>query len=205
MGEYAYAGQYGQSPIPAGGGMFRTALITIHNAAPHMKKLVRYWDKAASGGKGCWTVGVKMGVDDHGVYWVLDVVRGQWESYEREKIIKQTATADGRMACVQCTEQEGGSGGKESAQNTVRNLAGFRVRVDRPVGDKVMRADPLASQINGGNMKLVRGAWNAEYLAELQFFPFSKFKDQVDASSGAFAMITGIRKAAGGLGSFGAR
>lgn len=209
MGTYAFAGQYGQHPVPAGGGMFRTDMLRIIKTAPvRWRNICRYWDKAGTISKtgkpkGAFTVGLLMGLDNDRTYWVLDVVRGQWEAAERERIILQTATRDGRKIQIY-TEQEPGSGGKESAQQTIKNLAGYRIRVDRPVGDKILRADPYAVQVNGGNVRILEGVWNGAYLAELQFFPFSKYKDQVDASSGAFAMLTGKRFVAGGLSAMGA-
>lgn len=198
MGPYGYAGQYMQNPIPAGGGMFRTSEIQIRGTAPNMVRSIRYFDKAGSAGKGAFTVGVLMGIDKEKNFWVLDVVRGQWEANAREKVIKATAERDGKGILIG-VEREPGSGGKESAEATVKNLAGWRVRIDRPVGDKAMRADPYSVQVNGGNVRLLKGAWNAAYLIELQFFPFSKYKDQVDASSGAFAMLTGKRLPVGAL------
>ena len=86
---------------------------------------------------------------------------------------------------------EPGSGGKESAENTVRNLAGWRVRVDRPTGDKAQRADGYSVQVNNNNVYLLKGMWNRDYIEELRFFSLenSKFKDQVDASSGAFKFV----------------
>jgi predicted phage terminase large subunit-like protein len=92
-------------------------------------------------------------------------------------------------------EQEPGSGGKESAENTIRNLAGFRCIADRPTGDKIKRADVLAVQLNAGNVYILRGSWNADYKRELEYFPFGKYKDQVDASSGAFNMLAKGNKA----------
>jgi phage terminase large subunit-like protein len=41
---------------------------------------------------------------------------------------------------------------------------------------------------------LVPGAWNAEYISELQYFPNSKYKDQVDASAGAFNLIATLTR-----------
>jgi phage terminase large subunit-like protein len=38
-------------------------------------------------------------------------------------------------------------------------------------------------------VKMLKGAWNREYLEELRFFPSSTYKDQVDASSGAFQAL----------------
>ncbi len=198
LGEYAYAGQFMQTPIPMGGGMFRTDMIQVRNGVGRMVQVVRYWDKAGTGGDGCFTVGTKMGRDTEGKFCVMDVVRGQWEAAEREKIIKQTAISDTR-AVVVGVECEPGSGGKESAQSTVKNLAGFRVRVDKPMKDKITRADPYAVQVNSGNVYLAVGEWNRELLAEMQFFPFSRYKDQIDASSGAFAMLTKPKLMAGGF------
>jgi phage terminase large subunit-like protein len=48
---------------------------------------------------------------------------------------------------------------------------------------------PLASQWNAGNVKLLRGDWNAAYLSEIASFPFGTNDDQVDASSGAFGKL----------------
>ena len=84
------------------------------------------------------------------------------------------------------TEQEPGSGGKESAEASVRNLAGFSVHTDRVSGGNASGRQPLAAQCEAGNVKVVRGAWNQGYLEELCSFPLGSFADQVDASSGAF-------------------
>jgi predicted phage terminase large subunit-like protein len=89
-------------------------------------------------------------------------------------------------------EREPSGSGKESADATVRNLAGFRVKADTPVGSKFVRADPYAAQVNAGNVKLRRGSWNQDYLNELRTFSeIAVYKDQVDASSGAFAFLSG--------------
>jgi len=210
LSEFAYAGQFEQSPVPDGGGEFKTEKLTI-DQPPVLRKfsaIVRYWDKAGSANKGCYTVGVLMGRDNADRIWILDVVRGQWEAFTREKILKQTAQADSSMLEGQRykkkfligVEEEGGSGGKESAENTVRNLVGFNVVRDRPVGDKEKRANPFACQVNGSNVHLAIGAWNHSYIEELKYFPHSKNKDQVDASSGAFAMLAKPRKIVGALG-----
>jgi predicted phage terminase large subunit-like protein len=122
---------------------------------------------------------------------VVDVRRGQWSALDRERVIKQTAEVDREVypATKIYLEQEPGSGGKESAEASVRMLAGFSAAADRVTGNKEVRADPFAAQWQGGNVKLVRGDWNREYLNEHEHFPAGKYKDQVDASSGAFNRI----------------
>ena len=189
LGQYAFAGQFMQDPIPEGGGMFRVDMLRIEGSVSRLTNVVRYWDKAGTHGGGAYTVGVKMGVDIDKRFVVMDVTRGQWEAAARERIILQTAVMDGKGVLV-FVEQEPGSGGKESAQATVKNLAGFRVRMDRPTGDKETRADPFAVQVNGGNVTVLNRPWLKDYLEELRFFPLGTHKDQVDASSGAFAMLT---------------
>jgi phage terminase large subunit-like protein len=49
-------------------------------------------------------------------------------------------------------EQEPGSGGKESAEATIRNLAGHICIADKPGAgrSKELRAEPFAAQVQGG-------------------------------------------------------
>lgn len=201
LGQYGYAGQVGQKPTPPGGGMFKVDhfnIITTLPAEVNFVQTVRYWDKAGSEATGAYTVGVKMSklLDDHRTglprFVVHDVKRGQWASEERERIILQTAQADGGNVQVG-VEQEPGSGGKESAEGTIRNLAGFSCYADRPTGDKAFRADPYSVQVNNGNVMLLHGDWNHEFVEEHRNFPFSTYKDQVDASSGGFNRLAAKR------------
>jgi predicted phage terminase large subunit-like protein len=199
LGQYSFAGQVGQKPTPPGGGMFKVDNFSVIEQMPspvNIKKIVRYWDKAGSEGKGAFTVGVKMALTVQGHYIVMDVKRGQWSSEKRERIIRQMAEADGVDVAVYI-EQEPGSGGKESAESTIRNLAGYSVHKDAPTGDKAKRADPYSVQVNNGNVHLLRGEWNSKYKDELSFFPFGTYKDQVDASSGAFAKLSRKKKSRG--------
>lgn len=199
LGTGMYQGQYLQDPIPLGIMMFKIDEIEIRTSAPPPIAIIRYWDKAGTKGGGAYTVGVKMGRYADNRIIVLDVKRGQWEASAREHIIKQTTVADG-VGVLVGVEQEPGSGGKESAEYTRRNLAGFRVLLDRPVGDKVMRADPFAVQVNGGNVTLLQGPWNNAYLNEMQYFcATASYKDQIDASSGAFAALNRFGMSVGAL------
>ncbi len=185
LGSWAYTALYQQRPLPEGGGMFKREFFSIVEAAPAEARRVRYWDKAGSAGAGDYSVGVRMAKTAEGLYYVEHVVRGQWSAYERSRVERQTAEADGREVAI-WLEQEPGSGGKESAEASVRNLGGFNVRAEPVSGTKEVRAMPLAAQCEAGNVKLVRGAWNAAYLEELVSFPSAAHDDQVDASSGAF-------------------
>ena len=200
-GQYLYSGQFLQDPVPLGGGMFKTDRITIEAALPahiQWKARWRFWDKAGTLDAGAYTAGVELGLDTDGRFWIIHVIRGQWDSAQREIIIKQTAIMDGYKVFIG-VEQEPGSAGKESAENTIKNLAGFVVRAERPTGDKAVRADPFSAQVNIRNVFMVAGNWNTAYIDELRYFPLSTYKDQVDASSGAFKMLTKGSRIVGAL------
>lgn len=171
--------------------MFKPENITIipDLTLTNVIRRVRYWDKAGTEKRStndpAFTCGCLMSLLKSGRPVIEDIVRGQWESGPREARIRQVAEMDGKDVTV-VVEQEPGSGGKESAQNTIRNLLGFNVKVDRVTGSKEKRAEPLATQVYHGNVSAVKGEYLPDFLKELRFFPVGKFKDQVDAASGAF-------------------
>lgn len=193
VGSLGWFAEYQGTPRAPEGNTFKRGWFEIVGAVPaELDVIVRYWDKAGTADAGTFTAGVLMARAGR-VYYVLDVVRGQWSAGRREATIKQTTELDriqwgSRVATW--LEQEGGSGGKESAENTIANLAGYNVHAETVTGSKEVRAQPFAAQAEAGNVKLLRGAWNAAYLAELSAFPNSTYKDQVDGSSGAFSKVT---------------
>lgn len=166
---------------------FKTRLEAVPT---DLTAVVLYVDKAGTQGGGKYTAAVLMGKRAGGRYIVLDIERGQWSAANRETVIKQKADAHGALYPGKLTiwiEQEPGSGGLESAQNTVLNLAGHTVHVDRVTGDKVTRAGPFSAQVEAGNVDLFAAAWNEAFLVEAQNFDgVHGFSDQIDAASGAF-------------------
>jgi predicted phage terminase large subunit-like protein len=155
-----------------------------------IKRSVRYFDKAAStADDAAFSAGVLMHMLQDGRFVIEHVTRGRWSALEREKTIKLWAEQD-RNALKGSyeigVEQEPGSGGKESAEATIRMLAGYRVFADRVTGSKGVRAEPCAAQVRAGNVWLVAGDWHRDFLDELESFPSGRWKDQVDAASGAF-------------------
>lgn len=198
LGVYGTAGQLQQRPTPRTGGFFEWEKLEIIPAetVPYLVSRVRYWDKAGTQGGGKRTAGVLMGRCREGEFYILDVVTGQWNASNREAVIEQTARADGNRVTV-WIEQEPGSGGKESAENTVARLAGLTCKTERPVGDKEFRAEPYAVQIAAGRVKVVQGEWNKLYIDEHKTFPRGKFKDQIDAGAAALSKLS--QRAVGGM------
>jgi predicted phage terminase large subunit-like protein len=54
----------------------------------------------------------------------------------------------------------------------------------RPEGDKLLRAKPFANASKNGQVLILRGDWNDDYLSELDTVPHG-LMDRLDASSGA--------------------
>ena len=79
---------------------------------------------------------------------------------------------------------------KQSAEETIRSLAGYEVYADPATRDKVARALGFAAQCEAGNVRVLNRAWTKAYLDELTAFPDSQFADQVDATSGGFNWIS---------------
>ena len=181
---------YQQNPTPREGLFFKPDMMGLPlPSAPIEMRECRAWDLAASDGKGNWTVGVRMGITPQWKPIIVDVVRGQWESGERDRIIRQTARLDGPHV-LQHAPQDPGAAGKSYGVTFIRMLAGLPVKVSPVSGSKTLRADPFASQVNVGNVGYVAGPWNKAYLEELRTFPLGANDDQIDASADAFRELT---------------
>jgi len=198
------AGQLQQRPAPRKGGMFEVEnfKVVARPKRSEVDKILRYWDKAGTQDGGAYTAGVKMArmkADFDGPkYIILDVCHGQWDATRRERHIRQCAEMDG-TACEVWTEQEGGSGGKESAEGTVKSLAGFVVKTDRVTGSKEVRAEPYSIQVNSQNVGLAIEDVDMRktFIEEHRKFPVGKYKDIVDSCSGSFNMLAAPRKKVG--------
>lgn len=215
LGEWAYAGQYLQKPRAPSGGMFK--LWFFNNtvaAAPYNARRCRYWDRASSAGQSaCATAGVLMAFDGEKIY-VEDVVYGRWEPDERNAVMRATALKDraryGRYEPVIWVEAEGGSAGRDAWLGVVRTLIGFTVKEDVVRGSKDTRAEPWATQLaarnvwlvdNGQSDKAGTASWDINGYIEdhLSFRPMpgqklGREKDRIDASSGAFNKLVGLRR-----------
>lgn len=175
--------------IDMSAGVFERQWFGIVKGSPSVLRRVRFWDKAATEDGGCFTVGLLMGLDiNTGIYYIEHLVRDQLSSHGREQLIKQVTIGDGEKYGKVKTlmEQEPGSGGKDSALFTIKQLSGYNAHAQTASGNKVERAQPCAAQAEAGNVKVVGAAWNEEFLDELASFPEGSYADQVDAATGAF-------------------
>jgi len=184
---------------PNSGNIFNSAWWAgkIVDAAPAELITLRYWDKAGTdedeNPKAAYTAGVKLGRTREGIYYILDIIEGQWSSYRREKVMQQAALDDGHHVRI-WIEQEPGSGGKDSADWSVKGLAGFVVRAEKVTGDKIARAMPASAQVEAGNIYMVRAPWNNRFIQQGQAFPNGRLKDMIDAFAGAFNKLHRLKR-----------
>lgn len=177
------------------GDYFRREQFRIEETAPPLVEEWRYWDRAASTSESAsWTVGVRMGRDAQGRIWITDVIRFRAIAQDVKSRIHNVTAQDGRGVSVGI-EGDPGQAGKAEAESYVtdREMQAYHVVVNTVRESKGARALPLSSQVAVGNVYLVKAAWNEDYLREMANFDGSDkcVADQVDASSGAYHMITG--------------
>lgn len=222
--DYYFSALYQQRPYPKDGQAYKREWFKIISKLPDgvtLKYVVRFWDKSNPGKKkGDYTAGALMAYGSDGYFYLLDMVRGRWGSAERNRRMQKTARRDreqyGKVYIWH--QQDPGSAGKDSAENTNQVLMGFNAKFQTLSGDKEDRSDPLEdllgrverlqesdegerlteqsevqeSALQGGLMFLLQGAWNDAFIEECVAFPGGTFDDQVDAASSAYNKLLEI-------------
>lgn len=185
------AGQLQQRPAPPGGEIFRLEHFQSVRAAPRSGRAVRYWDLAHTSDGGDFTVGVLM-VEHEGLWYIADVVRGQWSWAERDRIIEDTAARDWAKYRDKLTVwvEEEPAAGKDVTSALIQKLAGYTVKADKVSSNKQLRWEPYGAQLEAGNVRLVQGHWNDDFVNEHLIAPNGDNDDQIDAAAGAFNKLT---------------
>ena len=178
---------------PAAGLYFKREWCAVVDEVPaELDHIVRYWDLAATEktefNDPDWTVGIKLGRDRSGGYWLLDMVRRRANPGDVEQLLLDTARQDGKRVRIGFG-QDPGQAGKSQALHLVRALSGFTVTPAPETGEKLTRFGPFSSQCHAGNVKIRRGTWNQELFRALEGFPDLAHDDEVDACSGALEML----------------
>lgn len=195
LGPYAAAAQLEQSPVPRRGGLFKVDRIRMIDELPDDEFVeCRAWDLAASEGDGAYTVGTKIVYAKKSRRFIIaSVERGRLGPHAVRKLILEVAEDDG-YECMIRVPQDPGQAGKAQVADIIADLAGFKVRAEAQTGSKETRAEPLAAQIEAGNVDVLNRPWTKALLDEFKFFPKGKYADQVDASASAFNALSRRRR-----------
>jgi predicted phage terminase large subunit-like protein len=169
---------------------------------PKMVALCRAYDFASTDGGGDYTVGVLMGVDANGVYYVLDVVRGQWSTetvWDQVLAMAESDRLEWGVTTVRLPLDPGT--GRMFAVKLSNELKkrGFVVRFAPVGGKKHLRSKSYQKEVNSGNVMLVEAPWNFIFKEEHRKFredESHEHDDQTDAATDAHGGLT--RTALGG-------
>lgn len=177
------------------GTIFNRNWFEVVNGVPNGGTTVAFWDFAATAASVAtnstfYSVRTKMKLHQ-GIYYVLDCHWEQVSAEEGDLSVIKIAYQDGHDCKIRW-ELEGGSAGKRYEVSLKRQLTEFDARGVKPLGDKVTRALPMALAAKQGKVKLLRGAWNDQFLAAVNEFDGTKkplTNDIVDSADGAFSEL----------------
>ena len=190
IGEYNFAGQYQQTPAPAGGGMIKEAWLRRYHRhelpgppgqAGGFDRIIQSWDTANKPSEladysVCTTWGLK-GAD----FYLLNAFRKKLGFPE----LKRAVAEQNELFRPQAILIEDQASGTQLIQELIQARMSNVTRVT-PDGDKIMRLHAQSAVIENGFVHLPAEApWLADYVAELTAFPAGRHDDQVDSTSQA--------------------
>lgn len=179
---------------PQKGSYFPSSNVSIISAVPtDVKSWIRRWDLAASEPSEARpspdsTASVLMGKRENGRIVIANGINVKSSAHIVRAMLKNVASQDKELykRVTTIVPQDPGQAGKEQASSLVAHLAGYKVKIVRETGPKATRAEPFAAQWQAGNVDIVAGDWNHNFIREMESFPSSDHDDYVDASSGAY-------------------
>lgn len=190
LGEYEFSSLYQQNPIPSKAGLFDTTQIEIIEPSQVPDRvdleMMRFYDLAVTAKKTSdYTAGALVAVDRNETIYILHMYRVQKNPVDVKRDIISHAHVDGRETSIRLEAEKAGIIQLDYLLND-SDLRGYTLDAKPPVGDKYTRAQPFASRVNAGKVKMVRADWNRSALDEMAVFPMGAHDDQVDALSGAY-------------------
>ena len=193
-GLYSHNAQSQQRPTMLSGGLVnREDLKVIDIGSDIHKELMRNtiksargWDLAATvNTTSAYTCGVLINKTTDGKYLISHVIRFKGSPGKVETTIKSIGESDG-IKVKACLPIDPGQAGVAQKIRYGQILAGNNFIFTKETKSKENRVEGFAAQCEHGNVYILRGDWNTNYIDELCAFPNSTFKDQVDATSTAF-------------------
>jgi predicted phage terminase large subunit-like protein len=128
-----------------------------------------------------------------GVFYILDVQEFRKAPAETDTLVLNICSQDKGSVPDNHDyrvrwEQEGGASGKRDSHHLIKMFAGYDCKGVPAAGrgDKFQRAKPLAAQAEAGNVKLLKGDWNDDFLEHLHNQPNMPHDDKMDAAAIAF-------------------
>ena len=186
LGEYNFAGQYQQTPAPAGGGLVKEAWFRRYKPEDQPQpfdQVIQSWDTANKPSEladysVCTTWGCK-----GSNFYLLNVFRKKLSYPDLKRaVVEQNQLFNPTTILIE---------DKASGTQLIQELidAGMsKVTRYKPDGDKIMRLHSQTATIENGFVHLpIEAHWLPDYLSELMMFPNGRYDDQVDSTAQALA------------------
>lgn len=192
MPESYFRQEYEAEFISGTGGLFDVNKLVRVPQPPEIVRSARFYDLAVTAkATADFTASVKLGLTADNQIVILDVWRAQKELPDVHEAIVQIAAQDGERVPIRLEAEKAGI---VQLQFLLRDPRMGRYAIDAlpPVGDKYTRAAPFAARANAGRVLMVDAPWNRALIDEMAMFPNGRHDDQIDALSGAYAMLTNV-------------
>lgn len=180
-----YAGQYSQSPVIAGGNLFKTEWLLEHDDLPKLKWRAIYVDTAQkTKERNDYSVFEHWGAGVDGKAYLIDLVRGRFEAPELEKtalaIWEKAKALDpakfGHLRKMAVEDKVSGTGLIQAVKR--KSVPVIAVQREK---DKYTRALDAVPSVAAGMVSIPKRApWKLAFTSEYAAFPDGSFDDQVD-------------------------
>jgi len=194
IGEYNFASQYQQDPMPLGGAIVKTEWLKYYAPCELPSSfgcVLQSWDTANKSGElndfsVCTTWGATLDQ-----YYLLDVYRKRLNYPDLRRAVREQC----RQFHADVVLIEDKASGTQLIQD-LRADGMFTVKpyVPLPGSDKTLRLYAQTAEFESGRVLLPRAVpWFSEYVRELTTFPGGKYDDQVDSTTQALSHLKNNR------------
>jgi predicted phage terminase large subunit-like protein len=194
LGEYNFASQYQQDPVPLGGAIVKNQWLNYYESGDLPSRFIcvlQSWDTANKSGElNDFSVCTTWGVVLHR-YYLLDVYRRRLDYPDLRRAVREQSLLRRADAIV---IEDKASGTQLIQDVKADGVYGIKPFTPALGADKTLRLYSQAAEFESGRVLLPRSApWLKEYVRELTAFPGTKYDDQVDSTTQALIHLKNNR------------
>lgn len=186
LGSIAYAGQYQQRPVPAGGAVFQREWFRYYDELPSGLSTAQSWDMAFKDRSDSdYVVGLVAGRRGADIY-LIDRAKGQWSFSESCRQVARMRQKHPHAHTILIEDAANGP----AIIDVLRHKLGGIIPV-QPAGGKLSRAQAAQPRVEAGNIYLPNPKphgqrrpdrdWVDDFVYQLTIFPHGAHDDDVDA------------------------
>lgn len=179
---YNFAGQYMQTPAPDEGGEWRKDWFEIidKNVLPPILKWELIIDGAYTKNTANDPTGFQIGARWNNDYVIWSSIDKYMELPELLKFIPNHINASEVKVSLTLVEPKASGKSIKQMIHTETKLNVAEIQTDFVNNSKIENARSCSPYIEGGRVKLVKGAWNESFLNQVGTFPNAKHDEHVD-------------------------